>query len=463
MASTVKARVLKGFRDFLPDEELRRRQLIHLLEKCFTSHGYMPIDTPTLEYADVLLSKMGDEADKQSYRFTDGGGRDVALRFDLTVPLARFVASNRSKLTLPFRRYHVGKVWRGENTQRGRFREFVQCDFDVVGPDSAGADLEIMLMALDGLDVIGAGPVMIRFSHRGLFDLLLDGLGLADNHTNVLRSVDKTKKIGNDGVRAILIDLVGKRKADAILDFIVPETDNGKTLEKMLQHIENVNRERWAKTPKTRKMGQLPEIERQGTDKLPEVQRVRTILSTFDRLGLGDMLLLDPSIARGLDYYTGVVFEIFLERLPNIGSVCSGGRYDDLTSLFLKESISGVGASIGLDRLRVGLDELGIAGGTERNTDLLVLMLDETLLGDYQGFARDFRSSGLAVEVYPEERKLEVQFRYAQVKGIPFALLYGPREAKNREVNLKNLRTRESFEALSISAAMTKLIGSLKR
>jgi len=464
MAGTVKARVLKGFRDFLPEEERRRRWLIGLLENHFTSHGYMPIDTPALEYADILLSKGGDETDKQSYRFTDKGGRDVALRFDLTVPLARFMASHQDKLVLPFRRYHVGKVWRGENTQRGRFREFVQCDFDVLGPDSAGADLEIMLMALDGLAVIGAGPARIRFSHRGLFNLLLDGLGLPGSQTPVLRAVDKIGRIGIDGIRTSLIDLVGERKADAILDFIVPETDNGKTLEKMLQRMEGVNQERLTKALETEEGRQFSDTGRRGTDELPEAAlRVRKILSTFDRLELGDMLLLDPSITRGLDYYTGIVFEIFLEDLPGIGSVCSGGRYDDLTGLFLKESISGVGASIGLDRLLSGFEELGIGGNTERNTDLLVLMLDEELLGDYQDFARDFRRLGLGVEVYPEPRRLEVQFRYAQARGIPFALLYGPREARDRRVNLKDLRTRKSFESLSVNAAKTELISSLGR
>ncbi|KGM38811.1 Histidyl-tRNA synthetase [Olavius algarvensis spirochete endosymbiont] len=461
MAGTVKARVLKGFRDSLPREELRRGQLIRLLEEHFRFHGYMPIDTPALEYADILLSKMGGETDKQSYRFTDGGGRDVALRFDLTVPLARFVASNRSELTLPFRPYHVGKVWRGENTQRGRFREFIQCDFDLVGSDSVGADLEIMLMTLDGLDVIDAGPVRIRFNHRGLFNLLLDGLDVAGSHISVLRSVDKTRKIGSEGVRTTLTDLVGRNKADAILDFIAPETDNEKTLEKMLQHIERVNREKLAKTPET--MKQSSNIGKQEAAGLPETMRVRMILNAFNKLGLGDILLLDPSITRGLDYYTGIVFEVFLERLPDMGSVCSGGRYNDLTGLFLKESISGVGASIGLDRLLAGLDELGIVKSTEKDTDLLVLMLDESLLGDYQCFARDFRRLGLAVEVYPEQRKLEAQFRYAQARGISFALLYGAHEAKNRRINLKDLKTRKSFENLSISAAKAKLVDLLDR
>jgi len=461
MTDKMKARVLKGFRDSLPEKEIQRKRLIRLLEKHFTSHGYMPIDTPALEYADILLSKGGGETDKQCYRFIDGGGRDVALRFDLTVPLARFIASHRAELTMPFRRYHVGRVWRGENTQKGRFREFIQCDFDAVGSDSAGADLEIMLMSLDGLAVVGAGPVRIRFSHRGLFNLLLSGLGLVGNSTAVLRSVDKIGKIGREGIQSTLIKLAGEMGAETILDFIVPEANNEKTLEKMLQCIENVNRERLAETSGA--VGWQPSTGKQGNDELPVVSRVRMILSAFDRLELGDRLLLDPSITRGLDYYTGIVFEVFLERLPGIGSVCSGGRYDDLTGLFLKESISGVGASIGLDRLLAGLEELEIKEDTEWNTDLLILMLEETFLGDYQIFARDFRRLGFAVEIYPEPRKLEIQFRYAQAKGIPFALLYGLREARDGRVNLKNLRTRESFEALSISAAKAKLISSLGR
>lgn len=456
MMSRVRARLLRGFKDSLPREELRRGRLIRLLERHFTSHGYFPIDTPALEYADILLSKGGGETDKQCYRFTDGGGRDVALRFDLTVPLARFVASHRAELIMPFRCCHVGKVWRGENTQRGRFREFIQCDFDIVGSDSGGADLEIMLMMIDGLSVMGGGPVKLRFSHRGFFNLLLDALGLEGNKTGVLRSVDKIGKIGSDGVQRILTDLVGKREADVILDFIVPEENNEKTLEKMLRCIENANREGLTGTLKT-------EGGEQDIRELPEALRVRMILDTFEKLKLGDALLLDPSITRGLDYYTGVVFEVFLENLPDMGAVCSGGRYDDLTSLFQRESISGVGASIGLDRLLAGLDELGANKDSERNTDLLVLMLDETLLCDYQGFARGFRKLGLSVEVYPEPKKLEAQFRYAQAGRIPFALIYGPREAETGRLVLKDLRTRESFGPFSMSEAQSKLISSLGR
>jgi len=459
--SRVRARLLKGFRDSLPGEELRRGRLIRLLEKHFASHGYLPIDTPALEYADILLSKGGGETDKQCYRFIDGGGRDVALRFDLTVPLARFVASHRAELTMPFRRCHVAKVWRGENTQRGRFREFIQCDFDIVGPDSAGADLEVMLMTIEGLSLIGGGPVKLRFSHQGLFNLLLDGMGLAGNRVSVLRAVDKIGKIGSDGVQRILADLVGMREADAILDFIAPGADNEKTLEKMLQCIKKVSRGRVAGALETEGRERRSDTGEQETHELPEALRVSMILNAFDKLKLGDVLLLDPSITRGLDYYTGIVFEAFLENLPGIGAVCSGGRYDDLAGLFQREPISGVGASIGLDRLLAGLKELGINEDTERNTDLLVLMLDEAFLGDYQGFARDFRELGLSVEVYPESKRLEAQFRHAQAGGIPFALLYGPREAKIGKVVLKDLRSRKSFEPLSMSEAQSKLISLL--
>jgi len=318
--------------------------------------------------------------------------------------------------------------------------------------------LEVMLMAIDGLSVIGGGALKLRFSHRGLFDLLLNGLNLIDNNASVLRLVDKIGRIGSDRVRAMLVDLAGTKKTNVILDFIAPESDNEKTLEKMIQCIENVNR--LTGRLETEVGERQSDAGKQEAGELPAL-RVRMLLSAFDRLGLRDMLLLDPSITRGLDYYTGIVFEVFLKRLPGIGSVCSGGRYDNLTGFFQKKSISGVGASIGLDRLLAGLRDLGINEDAERNTDLLVLMLDEALLGDYQVFARDFRKLGLAVEVYPEPKKLEVQFRHAQARGIPFALLYGPREARKSRVNLKDLRTRKSFEALSINAAKAKLISEL--
>ena len=435
MASIIQPKVLKGFRDFLPGMEIPRRQLIRNLEDHFTSYGYVPIDTPVLEYAEILLSKGGGETDKQTYRFTDHGGRDVSLRFDLTVPFARFIASHRNEIPMPFKRYHIGKAWRGENTQRGRYREFIQCDFDVVGTDSAAADLEIMLMMADGLRSIGAGESRIRFSHRGLFNLLLEKLGLKGRSADVLRIVDKIGKIGATEVRKQLSEISDSEGTEILLDFITPAANNRATLAKM---------EELADSPGA------PAAESAAAT------RLHAILDAVEELQVHHGLVLDPSITRGLDYYTGIVFETFLDDLPDLGSVCSGGRYDNLTGLFMKEPVSGVGASIGLDRLMAGLDELGRIETRSSRTDVLIMMMDETLLAKYQKLARDMRTDGLAVEIYPENKKLGAQFKYAEAKDIPLGIIVGPDEIKAGTVNLKDLRSRESFEGLEWKKAREK-------
>jgi histidyl-tRNA synthetase len=392
-----------------------------------------------LEYAEILLSKGGGETDKQTYRFKDHGGRDVALRFDLTVPFARYIAAHRNELTMPFKRYHIGKVWRGENTQRGRYREFMQCDFDVIGSDSAAADLEIMLMMSAGMKAIGAGETRIRFSHRGLFNLLLEKLGLEGKTAEVLRIVDKIGKIGADEVRKLLSDLAGDEGTGILLDFITPAEDNRKTLEKMAALAGKA-----------------------GEESAAEV-RIKAILDAVEELQVQHGLVLDPSITRGLDYYTGIVFETFLDDMPGLGSVCSGGRYGNLTGLFMKEPVSGVGASIGLDRLMAGMEELGRIDSGASGTDILILMLDESLLAKYQMFAHGLRQDSLAAEVYPEAKKLGAQFKYAEAKEIPLALIVGSDENESGTVNLKDLRNRESFNGLSFEDARVKALELLGR
>ncbi len=430
MANIIQPRVLKGFRDFTPQTEIPRRRLIPGLENHFSSFGYVPIDTPVLEYAEILLSKGGGDTDKQTYRFTDHGGRDVALRFDLTVPFARFVAAHRAELTMPFKRYHIAKAWRGENTQRGRYREFIQCDFDIVGVDSASADLEIMLMMTEGLRTLGAGATRIRFSHRGLFNLLLKKLGMEGYTAEVLRVVDKIGKIGADEVRRHLGVLVGAEGTDVLLDFITPAGSNRETLAKMTSLS--------------------------GAESHHAAERIERILDAVEELQVHHSLVLDPSITRGLDYYTGIVFETFLDDLPTLGSVCSGGRYDNLTGLFMKEPLTGVGASIGLDRLMAGLDELGRLEKPASTTDILVMMLDENLLARYHRHAYTLRAGGLAAEVYPEPKKLTAQFKYAESKDIPLALIVGGDEAEAGTVTLKDLRSRESYDGFSIDQALDK-------
>ncbi len=419
MPDIIEPRVLKGFRDFLPRDETARRGLQEILERVFRASGYTPIDTPALEYAEVLLGKGGGETDKQSYRFRDNGGRDVALRFDLTVPFARFMAAHADELYLPFRRYHMAKVWRGENTQRGRFREFVQCDFDIVGVDSSSADAEILILIADALAALDIGGFTIRINHRGVFNRFLASLGAGGSSVAVLRLVDKLEKIGAEEVGRLLEAEIGAEAAAEVLEYVAAEGD----FEAILSKLESL-----------------------AGGPAEDSERLRGIWLDVKAAGIEGSVRLDPSITRGLDYYTGVVFETSLDALPDIGSVCSGGRYDELASLYTKKKLPGVGAAIGLDRLLAALDELGLAKGGQAYSRLVVLNIEEGLEPSLHAIARALRALGIESEVFPERRKIAQQFAYAERKGIPFALIAGKDELDRGVVQVKRLATRESLE-----------------
>jgi histidyl-tRNA synthetase len=418
----IEPRIPKGFRDFLPQKEAARIQIVRRLQSVFERFGFLPIDTPVLEFAEVLLGKGGGDTDKEVYRFTDHGGRDVAMRFDLTVPFARFMAAHLQEVGLPFRRWHAAKVWRGENTQRGRYREFMQVDFDVVGVDSASADLEILLLMRESLAALGMESVGIHYAHRGLFNACLDRLGLQGSAVEVLRTIDKQRKIGTAKTRELLSGIAGEARAGDVLDLTRMEETSERTLSK------------------------LAAVAGQDHEGIPRLRQVATAL---EDLGVAATFSLDPSITRGLDYYTGIVFESFLSDLPDIGSVCSGGRYNDLASLYTRQRLPGVGASIGLDRLIAAMEELRITGGPSAPTSVLVLFLEEALLGTYHRVAAWLRSAGFAAEVYPEKKKLAHQFSYAEKRGIALAVVIGEAEAAAGTATLKDLRTRESFEGLN--------------
>ncbi|MDR1399453.1 MAG: histidine--tRNA ligase [Treponema sp.] len=431
MDTYIEPRVLKGFRDFLPAAEIARRTLIERIETSFRSYGFLPIDTPALEYAEILLGKGGGETEKQIYRFNDNGGRDVALRFDLTVPFARFVAEHRTELPLPFKRYHIAKVWRGENTQRGRYREFTQCDFDIVGSDSAAADFEILLMMRNTFQAIGAGEVTIHVNHRGLFNRFLTMLGAEVQSVEILRTVDKLGKIGRDATLAQLAALLNDDKAACILGFI--EARGG--FEETLACI----------------------TELAGGD-CPESERLRQVYCFMLDTGSAASFILDPSITRGLDYYTGVVYETFLNELPDIGSVCSGGRYDNLAALYSKERVSGVGSSIGLDRLIAALETLGTLDNNNAYARLGIACIKGENAGHYQALATRFRDAGIPCEVFLEGIKLTKQFMLAEKKGIKWLLI--PADDAGIAFSLRNIEKRETIDRCSsIEEAITMILG----
>ena len=432
METLIQPKVLKGFRDFLPQAEILRSDLIEKLTRTYRSYGFVPIDTPVLEYTEILLRKSNGETEKQVFRFEDNGGRDVAMRFDLTVPFARFTAEHKDELYFPFKRYHIAKVWRGEKPQAGRYREFVQCDFDTVGSDSACADFEILSLMKAALTSIGVEKVTIHVNHRGIFNRFLAKIGCAEKSEDVLRIVDKLAKVGADEVKSELTEVTGSAESAAsILEYIVPQGDFTTTL----THLETL-----------------------AGGPAEDTQRMKDIYAMMCAAGIDTAYQLDPSITRGLDYYTGVVYETFLDDLPSIGSVCSGGRYDNLAGLYMKDKVPGVGASIGLDRLIAGLEELGIAEQKGSYLDAEIYNLDATLSIAYQKLAASLRKDGVAVEVFPDAKKINQQYAVTDKKNIPWGILMTKEESDAGTLTLKNLKTREQFTGLSASDAAKKIL-----
>lgn len=433
METFIQPKILKGFRDFLPQDEILRSDLIEKLTKTFRSYGFVPIDTPVLEYTEILLRKSNGETEKQMFRFEDNGGRDVAMRFDLTVPFARFTAQHKEELYFPFKRYHISKVWRGEKPQAGRYREFVQCDFDTVGSDSAVSDFETLSLMKAALSAIGVDEIKIHVNHRGIFNRFLKKLGLSEKSEDILRAVDKIAKVGEEKVSAELEEITGSSDSSAkIIDYIKPLS----SFEETLSHIEELAG---------------------GEDE--DSKRMKTIFSMMKAAGIEGTYMLDPAITRGLDYYTGIVYETFLEKLPSIGSVCSGGRYDNLAGLYMKEKLPGVGSSIGLDRLIAGLSELGITNAKGSYLDVEIFNNDENLNVQYQEVAAKLRKEGISVEVFPDTVKINKQYSVTDKKQIPWGIMLSSNSETANTITLKNLKTREIFESISIEDAARKIKG----
>jgi len=433
----IEPRVLKGFRDYLPASMLVRERLMETARRVFRSYGFAPIDTPALEYAEILLGKGGEESDRQLFRFRDQGDRDVAMRFDLTVPLARFAAQHANELGLPFKRYHLGTVWRGEAPQKGRFREFMQCDFDTIGTLSPAADVETLLVIHDLLVALGFERFTIRVNNRMVLNGLLQHLGLAEKSGGVLRALDKLTKIGDDGVVKELMERVELNEAAArrVLAIAQPTA----TLDELADALRG------------------SELGEQG------VSRLRELFATAQAAGVpAERMALDVSIARGLDYYTGTIYETFLNDLPGIGSICSGGRYDNLAGLFTKQHLPGIGASLGLDRLLAAMEELGLLAQTSTSAEVLVAYFDVSRLGDYERIARELRFRGFGVEVYPDPISLGKQLKYADRKGHRAAVIAGSQEFDQGVWQVKDLRAGQSqtCTAAELPAVLRRVLGS---
>ncbi len=401
---------LKGFRDFLGAESRKRQYVKDTLQKVFESYGFEPLETPALEYEEILMGKYGEEGDKLMYRFEDNGERRVALRYDQTVPTARYVAQYQNQLPFPFKRYQMQPVWRAENTQKGRYREFLQCDADIVGVNSALADAEVIAVLQKGLEALGFGNTKILVNDRGVFE----GLPM-----NAIITIDKLKKIGEDGVVDELVARnISKSREEAY---------------NLLQSI---------------------------TKKEP-TERLREIFETLEQFGISKKnATFSPTLARGLDYYTGMIFEIEIPEYP-AGSVAGGGRYDELIGMFLPagRQVAAVGFAIGFDRTLEAMEALDLFPKTlsESAAKVLVTVFNKELEEKSLELSSRLRSNNIAVELYLDPgAKMEKQLKYADSKGIPFAIILGPEEVEKNVVTLKDLKER-SQQLLPIDQALILL------
>lgn len=425
LSQLIKPRTLKGFRDFLPEVMMPRERIMDIAKTVYRRYGFSPIDTPVLEYLEILTGKGSDETDKQMYRFEDHGGRSVGMRFDLTIPLARFAAQHINSLGTPFKRYHIAPVWRGESPQAGRYREFMQCDFDTIGTQSVVADIETALVIHDLISEIGIQNFTIKINNRQVLTGLLEKLELVEQTVPVLRALDKLEKIGREKVMAEMELAAGVTASQANQVLQLAEIDG--SLDEMLLAAETLVAGNAA--------GQ------EG------IERLRQIVASLQQCGIpSERYTVDLSIARGLDYYTGVIFETTLDDLPSIGSICSGGRYDNLAALYTKQHLPGIGASLGLDRLLAAMETLEMLPKVRTPAKVLMVFFDKSAAADYLQLARIIRVAGIGVEMYPDAKKLGVQLKYADARGFELAIIAGSQELEAGTCQIKHLATKSSTE-----------------
>ena len=439
----IKPRTLSGFMELQPDKQVQMDKMRAVLAETYARYGFTPLDTPAIEAAEVLLAKGGGETEKQIYRFTKGES-DLALRFDLTVPLAKYVAANYGQLTFPFRRYQIGKVWRGERAQRGRFREFSQAEIDIIGDGALDIlnEAEIPAIIYDTFTRLGLHRFRIRVNNRKVLNGFFTILGLSEQAGDVLRTIDKLDKIGADKVRALLTDTCGvtSEQADEILRFIAcPGTSADKLA--FLEQYRGRN-----------------ETFDTGLDEL------RTVVGYLPAFGVPEENFeLDLTIARGLDYYTGTVYETVLLDHPEVGSICSGGRYDDLAGYYTNKSLPGVGISIGLTRLFYILQEQNMISDAVLTApeDVLILPMTDDLSAAVS-LAAMLRAGGLRVQLYSEKKKFKAKIGYADKLGIPFVIFLGEDEIAQNVCALKNMVTGVQ-EAVTQAAALETIRAEIAR
>jgi len=439
-APFVEPRVLRGFRDYLPEEMIPRQQMLARITEVFERHGFAPLGTPALEYAEVVLGKYGAEAEKLLFRFTDNGGRDVCMRYELTTSLAR-VAAQYAHLPKPLKYYQVGPVWRAERPGHGRFREFYQCDADIVGVTGTLAEYECVQVDYDVLTALGVERFVVRVSNRKLLDGLARLLGISDMDQKhaIGRTIDKLPSQGEQSVRELLVSDAGlnAEQIERVFDFLRITGTNEEILRRL--------REYFAGAPEAL----------EGADIL------EALLRYAKSGGIPDGIVrLDMSIIRGLDYYTGTVYETFLLDMPGLGSVMSGGRYDGLVSVFTGQDVPAVGISVGIDRLLAGLQELGRVPAVASVTQVLVTVFDDSTVAASLRAATSLRAHGVSAEVAVEGGGLRKQLKYANRQRIPFALIIGPDEAAAGTMTLRDMTSGQQHTCASFEEVAALVRGT---
>ena len=415
----VQPKTLSGFMELLPNEQVLFNQMQDKIRASYEKFGFLPIDTPVIESSEVLLAKAGGETEKQLYNFTKGDN-NLTLRFDLTVPLAKYVAEYYNEITFPFRRYQIGKVYRGERAQRGRFREFYQCDIDIIGDENLNIinDAEIPAVMYETFKSLGLDNFTIHINNRKILNGLFEAADVKEKSVDIMRTIDKIEKIGKETVIAIFKDdyNMSEESINKIVEFI---KING-TTDQMLQKLEDFEIDN--------------ELFNTGVSELKEVVKYIRLFNVPE-----EAFKIDLSIARGLDYYTGTVYETFLNNYKSIGSICSGGRYNDLAGYYTDKKLPGVGMSIGLTRLFFILNDIGLIKADKNSiSDVLVISMVEDLSKAIE-IANELRNANVNTEIYFDNKKIKSKFKYADRLKIPYVIVIGEDEIKSGLLTIKDM------------------------
>ena len=436
MAKT-EPRTLPGFMELLPSEQILFDQMKETIEDSYKTFGFLPIDTPIIELSEVLLAKAGGETEKQIYRFNKGD-TDLSLRFDLTVPLAKYVAKNYGSLSFPFRRYQIGKVYRGERAQKGRYREFYQCDIDIIGDETLDIinDAELPAVIATTFRRLGFDEFTIKINNRKILNGLYESINQTEKSVDIMRIIDKIDKIGDQAVMEELAKIeVPEESINKIMQFIKIDGTTDEKLQKL------------------QSLGIENDTYKLGVEELGEVVKYIRLFGIEDK-----NFVIDLSIARGLDYYTGTVYETFLNGYRELGSVCSGGRYENLAQNYTDKKLPGVGVSIGLTRLFYKLNELNLIKVEKKSiSDILIVPMTENLQVPIK-LATELRNARVNTEIYLNEKKLKAKMKYADKLEIPYVIVIGDNEIESGRVKVKEMRTGEEIETALDATEIAKII-----